>query len=170
MFGICEDGDEGGDEEDYTCAYEQNANFENESSGGSVASESISESSTEIDPITRSVSTDWKCFNGLGGWKLTSHETGIIKYVPFGSGNRWEWESISHHSITKEGSTLPGVSVSFTQGVGTPHIASHIASMKLKFNVTYNFVCECPSMPLNWVVQPVDKSYETPSPFWIAKP
>ncbi|RYY97324.1 MAG: hypothetical protein EOO11_11200 [Chitinophagaceae bacterium] len=172
-YGInCDDGGGGGgeDEVDYSCANGQKSNFDSEAGGASTASVDDAGSSTAVDPLTRNVARSWTCLNGFGGWTLLSHETGVIKNVPFQGSTRWEWESIAHNSITKNGSTLPGVSVSYSQGVGTPHTSSLYASMALTFSVTYSFVCDCPAIPTSWIITPVDKNYSATSPFWYAQP
>jgi hypothetical protein len=157
---------------DWTCANTQKDNFHQTVAYSETdnTDTDLPLSSTAIDDLTRNVERPWGCLKGFGNWKLISHETGKIKYVPFDNGHRWEWQSLEHNSITKDGSTLPGVAVTYSQGVGTPHINSLYSSMALSFSVTYSFVCDCPNIPTSWIIQPIDKNYTATSPFWLAKP
>jgi len=161
----------GGTPPDYSCAYEQKANFDKTVANTTEASIDETSSYTDVAPFTKNVEKAWQCIDGADGWKLTSHETGVIKYVSLdATTKRWEWQSLVHNSITKEGSTLPGVSVSFTQGVGTPNVYSLYANMELSLTITYTPICNCPNIPLNWIFTPQSKSYTPKSPFWPAQP
>lgn len=97
-----------------------------------------------------------------------SRKSFFIKLVDLVN-NKWEWVSLVHGGISMEGNTLPGVSVSYTQGSGTPTVSSLYAGMSLNFNVTYNFVCNCPNFPLLGWIPAVNKAYKS-SAIWDSKP
>lgn len=165
-----DDWDGDGDEIDYSCYNTQENNFQQTIANSSTDNSDMSYTSIPVNDVTRNVARSWKCLNGFGGWSLISHETGVIKYVPIFHQYRWEWESLIHNSITKQGSTFPGVSVSYSQGVGTPYISSLYASMALSFSVTYNLVCDCPNIPIVGQLPPIDRNYNANSTFWPATP
>jgi len=165
----------GGGYSDTECLQEQINNFSNEAGGASTSSEVISENSNAIDPFTKNVSLSWRCLKGFGGWSLVSHESGIIKLVDINN-NQWAWVSLSHNSITMQGSTLPGTSISHSTGVGTPSFTESTAQnsnvfyagMELKFSVTYTPICSCAGV-VAILLTPVTYNY-TSSKYWLAKP
>ncbi|MEP7251372.1 MAG: hypothetical protein ABI683_03305 [Ginsengibacter sp.] len=160
-------GGEGGPGED-ECITDEKNNFNQEASGAYATSQTLSFSNSTINTFQKHKDPIWTCLNGYGPWKLNSQEIGIVKLVDPNI-NSWEWVSLTHGGITMEGSPLPGTSLSFTQGVGTPTISKKISGMSLNFTVTYTFVCDCPNLPgIGWV-PPIHKSY-TSTALWNSNP
>lgn len=154
---------------DDPCVQIEKDNFNKESQGGSVASELLSTTISIIDGFKKHKDPTWKCFKGFGGWELISQEIGIIELVDVDD-DIWHWKSLSHGGISMSGSTLPGVSVSYNQGIGTPSVSTLYAGMSLNFSVSYSFVCNCPNFPLIGWIPPVNKNYTATSTLWNSNP
>lgn len=165
----------GGGYSDTECLNEQINNFSSEAGGASTSSEGISENTYAIDPFTKNVSLSWRCLKGFGGWSLVSHESGVIKLVDINN-NQWAWVSLSHNSISMQGSPLPGTSISHSSGVGTPSFTESTAQstnvfyagIELKFSVTYTPICSCAGV-VAILLTPITYNYTAPK-FWQAKP
>lgn len=154
---------------DYDCL-NNCINSANELSNGvQVASETINIDVNSIDAITKNKNPKWRILKNVT-WSLNSQEYGVVKLVDVQT-NKWQWESLSHGPITKEGFTLGGT-ISFTQGVGTPSFTGGTqnilyAGMSLNFEVTYSPVCNCPGV--SDIIPPYTASY-TSNAIWDAKP
>ncbi len=161
--------DGGGGTDGAECLKMATDNFNFCASQSSPVSEDIASGpATVIDPITRQKPFKWKILNGFGGWGLYSEETGILKLVDVPN-NIWNFVSLTHGSISMEGSTLPGVSVSYKLGSAVTTVKELVAGISLSYNVTYSFVCDCPNFPLVGWITPVHKSYNS-AKFWNANP
>lgn len=161
-------GNGGGGDIDYKCVEEATNNFNNTLTQSTTVSEKIITRISDIDQFTKHKDPVWKCFKGFGGWQLNSQEIGVIKLVDVPN-NIWNWVSLEHGGMSMTGSPLPGASVSFSQGIGTPSISTLYAGMSLNFTVTYSFVCNCPNIPLLGWIPPENKTY-TSTNIWDAKP
>jgi hypothetical protein len=153
----------------------------NLASNSQTISETVSFDVSDISTTTKYKKPKWKCLKGWDGWDLYSQEIGVIKLITIPNNfnapnNTWMWQSLVHGNISLEGSPTPGVSISYSQGVGTPSFTPEsavngpvlYASMALDFSVTYSLLCNCP--PFSILIQPVSKSYTSYSEFWKANP
>lgn len=136
---------------------------------GQVVAETEGFDVTTIDAITKNKNPKWKILKNLT-WSLHSQEYGVVKLVDAQT-NKWQWESLTHGPITKQGFTAGGT-ISYTQGVGTPSFTAGTqnvlyAGMSLNFDVTYSPVCNCPGV--SDIIPPYTQSY-TSTALWDAKP
>lgn len=131
---------------------------------------------SDIDGFTKHKDPKWLCLNGPF-FQLESQEIGVIKLID-PAANTWAWRSLTHGSISIIGISPPFTHVEFSQGVGTPSFTDgdgaqynniFYAGMSLNFNVTYNFVCDCPFIPLIGQVPSINKAY-TSNHLWNAQP
>lgn len=149
-------------------------NFDTESGGGNSTSQLISETTTDIDGITKAKHLQWKCFNGAGGgWTLLSNEDGTVTLAD-PAHDTWYWQTFNHTNITFSGMAMAGAAISWTNGTGTPLFVNGTPniiyeSMALSFAVTYKFVCNCwinEILPLPDIV----RQCNTVSPIYSAHP
>jgi len=136
---------------------------------GQVVSETEGFDVNTVDAITKNKNPKWKILTNLT-WSLHSQEYGVVKLVDPQT-NKWQWESLTHGPITKQGFTLGGT-VTYTQGVGTPSFTAGTqnvlyAGMSLNFDVTYSPGCNCPGV--SDIIPPFTASY-TSTALWDAKP
>jgi protein-arginine kinase activator protein McsA len=149
---------------------QQVSNFDNEKDGATEVDNSntgftVGEST---EPMTKPWSSDWTCLNAPGGWSLISHEIGEVRRINWNA-HPWAFNSITHNEITMNGSTLPGVAVSFSKGAGQCSVTTQTmantdvtaAGMELKFSVTYTFVGNCPVVRevVGTIITPKTKNY-----------
>lgn len=161
--------------EEIACLTEQINNFSSEAGGATIAANDISQSSIDIDQFTKAKSLSWTCLNGFGGWSLLSNEDAIIKLINVQE-NKWAWVSLSHNSITMQGSPLPGTSISHSNGTGTPSFTPQTAQnfdvfyagIELKYSVTYTFICNCAGITTA-IITPKTYNY-TSNKIWHAQP
>ncbi len=133
------------------------------------SSELVHNDATDIDKLTKYRSLDWICLKNLT-WVLHSHETGIIKLVDPAT-DKWQWESLTHVNITKEGTSFGGTAEP-SNGIGTPSFTPGTknvlyAGMNLSFQVTYTPAGNCPG--LNITFPATTTNYEA-NCFFSAKP
>lgn len=173
----CSGGGNGGGGGDDACVSNAVSAFQAEANGANVVSETVGFDISAISEVTKNKNPKWRILRGWSGWDLISEEIGVIKLIDE-EANHWAWKSLSHGTVTMEGSPPPGASVEYNQGVGTPSFTPETASattvlyagMSLNFNVTYRILCDCPYVPLIGQIPPIIKSYNSVSPFWNSKP
>lgn len=90
---------------------------------------------SNVTAETREYTYQWICLINYGGWGLLSTEKGVHKKV----NNRWQWESLTHVNVVKEGLTIGG-SVEHTE-VATPTIGIYNSGMTLAINLKFNIAC-----------------------------
>ncbi|TMI95643.1 MAG: hypothetical protein E6H08_05950 [Bacteroidetes bacterium] len=162
----CNGGGGGGGNEYDICVSSAISDFQFEASGAQATSQKETISFSSIDDITKYKNPKWTILRGASGWTLRSEEIGVIKLID-PTNNKWAWKSLTHGSISMEGSPLPTTSIEYNQGVGTPSFTAETATattvlfggMSLNFNVTYRLVCNCPNVPLVGWFPPIIRSY-----------
>ncbi len=136
--------------------------------GETAAEDEYAGEPVEISATKRAIAKKWKIHKSFL-WHLVSRENGVVKLVNPAT-DRWEWESLTHHSVTKLGLSIGGsVSVASSQGTpsfvaGNPNVL--IASMLVDYDVTYTPICDC----LGGIIPPYTLTYSNNSPQWSAKP
>lgn len=150
------------------CVTKAEENFYKEVQGALSVSMPQQNHISEINQITKRKDPVWIILKGFGGWYLQSQEIGVIKLVDAET-NIWHWVSLDHGAISMVGIPLPGVQISYSQGVGTPSVYTLYAGMSINFTVTFHFVCNCPNIPLLGWIPPVTRNY-TASCLWDSKP
>jgi hypothetical protein len=134
-----------------------------------VISEDIDFNITPIDALKKHKNPRWRILKNLT-WSLYSQEEGVIKLVDPQT-NKWQWESLQHNSISKEGFTVGGT-IAYTQGVGTPSFTAGTpnilyAGMSVNVSVTYSPACDCGGA--NVIIPSFTKNY-TSNAIWSAQP
>ena len=168
------------EQQDVTDGFNEAINNTNqEASGATLTNETISIETGEGDGVTKPNNPKWQILTGYGYWGLYSKETGVVKFVT-DTNHDWAWVSLTHTSISLQGSVLPGVEVSYTQGEGTPSFTAETAAqhfvfyggMSIDFDVTYKPICEvCGKIPiLGQAMRPITKTYHNTSTLWDATP
>lgn len=94
-----------------------------------AASTKISASAVEVTPTTRTSMYKWKCVQGKGWW-LSSIERGVQKKIVKGAVTNWEWQSLDHVNITKDGFVVGG-EISYNLLYTNPIIGKYNAAMNL---------------------------------------
>lgn len=158
-------GNSGGDEDCLNNCIETSNNL----SEVQVDSETVGYDIGTIDQLTKYKNPKWRILKNLT-WSLYSQENGVVKLVDPDT-DKWQWESLTHGPITKEGFSIGG-SVTYSQGVGTVSFTPGTqnilyAGMSLNFEVTYAPICNCPGV--TDVIPPYTQSY-TSNAIWSAKP
>lgn len=159
----------GGGNSNLACVTSCNESFNDLVNSSSVTSTQEGADISTIDAFTKEKNPKWKILTGVG-FTLHSKEKGIVKLINVQQ-NIWQWESLAHGTISKQGFTVGGTvsysagdaTVSFTPG--TQNIL--YAGMSLNFTVTYSPICNCPGVS-NYL-PPVDVDY-TSNAIWDAKP
>jgi len=172
----CYEGGGGGGIEYDACVSAAISSFQSEANGAQAVSQTKSFDFITIDELTRCKNPKWTILRGAGGWTLESQEQGVIKLIDQAT-NQWAWKSLTHGSISMEGSPLPTTSVEHNQGVGTSSFTPETAAattvlfggMSLNFNVTYRLVCNCPNVPLIGQFPPINRYY-TSNAIWNSNP
>ena len=125
---LCPDGSDSGGSNEENC---------NNPINGSVSSETEGILTTNDQVTTRTKTYRWVIYKGGGNtWRFTSQETGIHKKV----NNEWQWESLTHNSVTRSGLMLGG-DVQCTSHTGTPILGMYNAAMTVHFNLQFSAVC-----------------------------
>lgn len=107
--------------------------------GAAVTTTSISSSVTNIDATHRTILYTWAVYTGpLGIWRYVSRDLGTQIKIS----GAWQWVSISHLSVTLEGTTL-GYTLTYTDllppsGVIVSPVSAY---MELNFQVRLTFYC-----------------------------
>ncbi|HET9057329.1 MAG TPA: hypothetical protein VFN30_10845, partial [Chitinophagaceae bacterium] len=171
LYGIgCDSGGGGGGSGgDSECLNNCTSAFNALYTGSQVVAETISFDISTISDFTKYKNPKWRILKNLT-WSLYSQEYGVVRLVDSQT-NKWQWESLVHGPITKEGFT-PGGTVTFTQGVGTPTFTPGTqnilyAGMSLNFDVTYSPICDC--LGVSNIIPSVTVNY-TANALWEAKP
>ncbi len=141
------------------------------SSSAAVDNETISIEVTTIDNITKNKNPKWVILRSGGFWKLVSTELGVVKLVDVAT-NKWQWESLTHGSIEKQGVVIGG-EVDVTTQTGTPSFTPGtqnilFAGMSLAFTVKYT-VTPIPCPPFNLIIPPAYLDYQA-NAIWPATP
>ena len=168
-------GGSGGVEYD-ACVSAAVSNFQSVANGAQSVSQTIGFDVSSINQVTKNKNPIWKILDGWSGWHLESQELGVIKLIDAQT-NQWAWKSLTHGSISMVGSPPPGVSIEYSQGVGTPSFTPETAAativlyggMSLNYNVTYRLICDCPYLPLIGQIPPTFKSYNSHA-IWNSNP
>jgi hypothetical protein len=94
----------GGGEDGNTCATQCADDFNSLVNTTTIASETIDLHVSDINSFTKNKNPEWRILKNLT-WGLFSHEMGTIEHVniPY---DRWEWRTLTHHSITKAGAAF----------------------------------------------------------------
>ncbi len=131
----------------------------------------------EPNSFVKPVQKKWICLKGLG-YNLSSIESGKVKLDP--TSKTWSWVELKHESINMSGNTLPGVSVSFTQGTGLPSFTPETAAvstilyagMQVIFQQTVSSVLSCslPGSNSSIGIPPVSKIFTSSSGMMSAQP
>lgn len=90
---------------------------------------------SNVTSETREYTYQWICLINYGGWGLLSTEKGKHKIV----NRRWQWESLTHVNVVKEGLTIGG-SVDHTE-VATPTMGIYNSGMTLAIHLKFNIAC-----------------------------
>lgn len=94
---------------------------------------------SNLTPETRQYTYQWICLINYGGWGLLSTEKGVHKKVALHGPTAWEWVSLTHVNVVKEGLTIGG-SVEHSE-VATPEVGKYNAGMTLAINLKFNVAC-----------------------------
>jgi hypothetical protein len=95
----------------------------------------------EEGPATRSREYRWICLVNYGGWGLLSTERGVHKKVNNPNPSlQWQWESLAHIGIQKEGISVGG-SVDYSDVIATPTLGLYNAVMNLSVRIVFSVVC-----------------------------
>jgi hypothetical protein len=115
----------------------ENCDAAQQSIEGTTTEDIVSNTTTNQTTTTRTKEYVWTFYRQLNGlWKFNSHETGVHKKV----NNEWQWESLTHNSISMEG-TLIGGNVSCTLNTATVTLGVYWAIIALDYNITASIVC-----------------------------
>lgn len=158
MLGICGGG---GGEDELPCA---SLNLDDMLESASTQPVMLPSVTTQIDDHTAKREIDWQVFyvqNAFGYTRVSSHENAYLKYSDFN--HRWEFETIVHDSTLNVESDLSIYdcdprTISFSTIYGNTWIFNytHLAKMRLKFNVKLYMTCL-------FTVKISQKSYEAES-------
>lgn len=85
-------------------------------------------------PATRTAMYKWKCIQGKGWW-ISSIEKGVHKKVNKGGSTNWEWLSLEHITMTRDGIVLGG-DVSFNLLYSNAILGIYNAAMNLGTELT----------------------------------
>lgn len=90
-------------------------------------------------PEIREYTYQWICLINYGGWGLLSTERGKHKRVALHGDNAWQWVSLTHVNVVKEGMTIGG-SVEHSE-VATPTVGIYNAGMTLAIHLVFKVAC-----------------------------
>ena len=154
------------------CVTQNQAALDNLVNSATVENETLSIEVSSIDSLKKNKTIKWVILRGGPSfWRLVSTELGVVKLVD-ASINKWQWESLVHGSIAKEGIVIGGeVAVKSQTGTpsftpGTPNIL--YAGMSLDFTIEYT-ATPIPCPPFDMIIPPVSVSYQA-NAIWPATP
>lgn len=120
----------------------------------------ITENSTT--PIRRQYTYQWICLINYGGWGLLSTERGEHKKVNPRDDKSWQWVSLTHANVVKEGLSIGG-SVDHSE-TATSTVGLYNAGMTLAINLKFNIACvPAATIEKNYVSQRIFNVNEAPA-------
>lgn len=146
------------------CIDQNQAALDDVVNSATTDNETVSVEVSTINDITKNKNPTWVILKGgINPWKLKSTELEVVKLVDVAT-NKWQWESLVHGSIFKEGFVIGG-EVAIESQTGTPSFTAGTqnilyAGMSLDFTVKYT-ATPIPCPPFNWIIPPVPVSYQS---------
>lgn len=113
-------------------------------------------------PTTRQYTYQWICLINYGGWGLLSTERGVHKKVNPRDDKLWQWVSLTHVNVVKEGLSIGG-SVDHSEAA-TSTVGLYNAGMTLAINLKFNIACvPTATIEKNFTSQRIFNVNETPA-------